>query len=191
MSKSKIGFISIYVESDGPCPGLYSMIEIGAVLLDNLEERFYANFCPQTITEIDEPIYNDYKPEALAVTGYTREQTLQFTHPSLSTVKFFNWLYAIKDRHEYTRLVMISDSPAFDWQWVNYYFYQYYEFKNPGAQNPLGHSARRIGDIFAGKCKNLKANFKHLRDTPHGHNPVNKALGNAEAFLKIVKDFKS
>ena len=31
-------------------------------------------------------------------------------------------------------------------------------------------------------------NFKHLRKTDHDHNPVNDAIGNAEALLHVRKE---
>jgi hypothetical protein len=43
---------------------------------------------------------------------------------------------------------------------------------------------------------NMRAKWKHLRQTPHDHNPVNDAKGNAEAFRVIqemlldVKEFR-
>lgn len=77
--------------------------------------------------------------------------------------------------------VMISDNPAFDWQWVAA------EFARAGLDNPFGFSARRIGDYAAG----LKGNFrdanswKRHRKTVHDHNPVNDARGNAEALWHL------
>lgn len=76
---------------------------------------------------------------------------------------------------------MVSDNPAFDWQWVAA------EFARAGLENPFGFSARRIGDYAAG----LRANFrdanswKRLRHTKHDHNPVNDARGNAEALWAL------
>jgi len=78
--------------------------------------------------------------------------------------------------------VFVSDNPAYDWQWINFYFWKYFN------KNPFGHSARRIGDFYAG----LKRNFRHtqkwkrLRITKHDHNPVNDAMGNVEAFERIM-----
>lgn len=80
-------------------------------------------------------------------------------------------------------LVFVSDNPAYDWQWINFYFW-----KHLGA-NPFGHSARRISDFYAG----LRGDFwktqqwKRLRVTPHDHNPVNDAMGNVEAFARLLK----
>lgn len=81
------------------------------------------------------------------------------------------------------RPIFISDNPAYDWQWINFYFHKYF-----GA-NPFGFSARRIGDFYAGLTGNFAnhSNWKRLRVTPHDHNPVHDAQGNAEAFGRILK----
>ena len=80
-----------------------------------------------------------------------------------------------------TRPIFVSDNPAADWQWINYWFH------HALGMNPFGWSARRIGDYYAG----IKGNFmrstdwKRLRKTKHDHNPVNDAMGNEEAFEEI------
>ena len=92
----------------------------------------------------------------------------------------WHFLEFLRDNCE-SRPVFVSDNPAFDWQWINYYFHHTLKM------NPFGWSARRIGDYYAG----IKGNFwrstdwKKLRETKHDHNPVNDAMGNVEAFDKI------
>lgn len=91
---------------------------------------------------------------------------------------FEEWL------HRFPRpYVFISDNPAYDWQWINWHF------RHHLGRNPFGHSARRIGDFYAGLRGNFwKSNeWKKLRVTPHDHNPVNDARGNAEAFDRMLK----
>ena len=77
--------------------------------------------------------------------------------------------------------VFISDNPAFDWQFINYYFHYYLR------TNPFGYSARRIGDLYCGLTQDAQNKWKHLRKTDHDHNPVNDARGNAEALIEIQK----
>lgn len=76
----------------------------------------------------------------------------------------------------------VSDNPAYDFQWINFYFWKYF-----GA-NPFGHSGRRIGDFYAGLTGDFRntQRWKRLRRTPHDHQPVHDALGNAEALLRIL-----
>jgi len=80
------------------------------------------------------------------------------------------------------RPVFISDNPAFDWQFVNYYFHAYAD------ENPFGFSARRIGDLYSGLLKDWSASgkWKSLRKTAHTHDPVDDAKGNAEALIVMA-----
>ncbi|MBX3256623.1 MAG: hypothetical protein KF862_20975 [Chitinophagaceae bacterium] len=55
-------------------------------------------------------------------------------------------------------------------------------------KNPFGFSARRIEDLYCGMKMDtgLNAEWKRLfRKTRHDHNPVNDALGNAQALLAM------
>lgn len=102
----------------------------------------------------------------------------------------FHWpkdgdIVALRDwvrGHAPDRAVFVSDNPAFDWQWVAA------EFARAVVENPFGFSARRIGDFAAGLKRNWRdANsWKRHRKTPHDHNPVNDARGNAEALWHLL-----
>jgi len=83
-----------------------------------------------------------------------------------------------------SRPVFVSDNPAFDWQWINYYFHHIF------GMNPFGWSARRIGDYYAGLQGDFHKsnNWKKFRKTKHDHNPVNDAMGNVEAFDRMQLD---
>lgn len=80
-------------------------------------------------------------------------------------------------------LVFVSDNVAFDWQWINAGFWKHLNL------NPFGHSGRRISDFYAGLTGDFRntQKWKRLRITKHDHNPVHDALGNAEAFKRIMK----
>lgn len=159
--------ISCDVESDGPIPHKYSMVCFGAVLVDQkLDKTFYGQTKP--ISEI-------WDPEALAISGFTREQHLTFDDPKEVMTKFDEWIQTnSKDRP-----VFISDNPSFDFAFINYYFHYYL------GRNPFGFSARRIGDLFCGLNKNMKFSWKKYRKTIHDHNPVNDARANGSALLKL------
>lgn len=162
--------IIVDVEADGPCPSLYSMISLGAIVLDeNLDKTFYTTFSP---------ISDYYVQQALDVSGYTREETMQFTHPKEAIQKFDSW---IKEVCNGAKPMFFSDNNGFDWQFVNWYFHYYL------GNNPFGHSSTNIGSLYKGMQKNMKKNFKHLRKTKHTHHPVDDAKGNAEALLAMKK----
>lgn len=157
------------VESDGPIPADYSMVCFGAVLVDrDLKKTFYAK---------TRPISDRFIPEALAISGFSRQQHLAFDDPNTVMQSFADWL----KEHSKGRPVFFSDNVAFDWQFINYYFHHFI------GSNPFGFSGRRIGDLYAGLLKDASkaTEWKKFRATAHTHNPVDDAVGNAEALLKF------
>lgn len=95
--------------------------------------------------------------------------------------KFLAWINKVCGRG---RAIFVSDNPAYDWQWINYGFDRF------GIKNPFGHSARRIGDFAAGLQGDFTQtqDWKRWRKTPHDHNPVHDAMGNVEAFERLLED---
>lgn len=160
-------------ESDGPIPNVYSMVCFGAVKLDeDLKTTFYG----QT-----KPISEKYNPDALKVSGFSREEHLNFEDPKEVMVRFSEWIA----KNSVGRPIFISDNPAYDWQWINYYFHFYL------GNNPFGFSARRIGDLYSGLVRDMykSSDWKSLKTTKHTHNPVDDAMGNAEALIVMSKKY--
>lgn len=170
--------IVVDVESDGPVPQLYSMVSFGAVVVEpSLDRTFYGKTAPLNR-------YVRWQPEALAVSKISHEEHLTFPFPQATMADFHRWLIAL----DATRLTFVSDNPAFDWQWINYYLYVCLEGKGFDPVNPFGYSARRIGDIWAGYQRkfNDHSSWKDFRKTRHTHHPLDDARGNAEALLEIM-----
>lgn len=162
-----MSYVMVDVESDGPIPGDYSMISFGAVLVnEKLDTSFYGKL---------RPISENYIPAALAVSGFSREETLTFENPKKVMNDFSTWLQL----NSKDRLVFISDNNGFDWMFICWYFHHF------TGSNPFGHSSQNLGSLYKGIVKDTFQNFKHLRRTMHTHHPVEDAKGNAEALLTI------
>jgi hypothetical protein len=111
---------------------------------------------------------------------YSSRATFYGKDDSKETFEAFDsWLKEILPG---TKPVFVSDNVAYDWQWINCCFW-----KHLGC-NPFGHSGRRISDFYAGLTGNFRntQKWKRLRITKHDHNPVNDAMGNVEAFERII-----
>ena len=156
------------VEADGPCPHVYSMVCFGVVLVADTTKTFYG----QTY-----PISQNYKPESLAISGFTRQQHEHFPLPGVTMPTFLEWAESVNEKG--TKMVLASDNTAWDYQWLNYYLWRWCK------RNPFGHSARNINDVFHGMKMDMRASFKHLRKTNHDHNPINDSMGNVEALLAM------
>ena len=162
-----MSWIMVDIESDGPIPGDYSMVCFGAVVVEpSLTRTFYGQL---------RPVSDKWIPEALAVSGFTREQTMEFPEPGPVMTAFSSWL---KENGK-GRPMFISDNNGFDWQFINWYFHHF-----TGA-NPFGHSSTNLGSLYKGMVQDMSQNFKHLRRTAHSHHPVDDVKGNAEALLAM------
>ena len=162
-----MSYVMVDIESDGPVPGDYSMVCFGAVIVEpELNRTYYGQL---------KPVSGNFLPEALAVSGFSRDQCLEFDEPESVMTDFGGWLRS----NCKGRTMFISDNNGFDWQFINWYFHHF------TGGNPFGYSSTNLGSLYKGMKQDTFANFKHLRRTKHTHDPVDDARGNAEALLQM------
>lgn len=125
-----------YIVVDNQSPVNGSMVCFGAVLVANQTKTFYGK---------TKPIMDSYNPEALAISGFSRKEHESFDDPVKVMKDFADWLQHTSQG----KPVLISDNPAFDFKWIDYYFYKFY------GSNPFGFSARRIGDLYCGNERRI------------------------------------
>jgi hypothetical protein len=159
-------FCDVEADFEAPCPNMPDggMTEFAAV---EFESHKWFHGKPFALhTSDDERWWETADPEVELNQWY------------IVFVEFEKWLKQFRDRP-----IFVSDNPAYDWQWINYWFWHTLK------RNPFGHSARRIGDFYAGLVGDFRAasKWKKLRITKHTHNPVDDATGNLEAFERMLK----
>jgi DNA polymerase III alpha subunit (gram-positive type) len=160
-------YVMVDIESDGPIPGDYSMVCFGAVIVEpGLARSFYGQL---------RPISERFVPEALKVSGFSRDECMTFDAPKDVMQSFADWL----GENCKGRMLFISDNNGFDWQFINWYFHHFL------GKNPFGFSSTNLGSLYKGMQKDTFVSFKHLRKTKHTHHPVDDAVGNAEALLEM------
>lgn len=163
-----MSWISIDVESDGPCDGNHSMVSFGAVIVEEgLSRTFYGQLKPTT---------DNYDKETLAISNISREEHEQFDDPIEVMKAFELW---IKENNK-GRPIFVSDNNGFDFGYINFYFHKFL------GNNPFGWSSRRVGDLFCGFYKDTFYSWKkHRAPYKHTHHPVDDAKGNAQAILYL------
>jgi hypothetical protein len=165
------------VEASGPAPCHGDMISFAAVVIEpGLTRRFDSGNM--------RPACEKFSPGAYAAIGLTREEHLAAPYSiEERMLAFRDWLATLGSANG--RYVMLSDNPGFDFQWMNF------ELLNHVGEQLLGHSARRIGDVWAGLRKRPRetSSWRRYRVTPHDHTPLNDCLGNAEAWLTIWEKY--
>ncbi len=164
-------YIMVDVETDGPIPGDYSMYALGAVVVEDGLKRTFKTYM--------KPISDNWQPEALAVGGFSRLETMKFAEDASQGMHAFkNWINSLGIKSP----IFIADNNGFDWQFVNWYFHHF------TGSNPFGFSSQNLNSIYKGLTKDAFASFKHLRKTKHTHDPVDDAMGNAEALLHMINE---
>lgn len=155
-SIEKLTLIFVDCEADGPCPGIGRCTEFGAV---EFKSRKSFHGVLKSVLDRRFPEKQEYRDD-------------------YKVFKEFNYWLIQFDRP----FIFVSDNNGYDWQWINYGFHHTLGF------NPFGHSSRRISDFYAGLIGDFRKSqgWKRLRITKHDHHPVHDAMGNAEAFARIL-----
>ncbi len=117
-------YLSFDVETDGRSPAVNSMISLGvAAFVDaQCEDTFKVNIQPRDGLPADAVTYQEFwskwpaKWEACKVDAQT---------PPVAMEKLFVWLDALQMRYPGHRLVWVAGPIAFDWQWLNFYYYAF------------------------------------------------------------------
>lgn len=166
-----MGLIFVDCEAVGRCPRRGELTEFGAVDYDtykrnvNTDNKKWNTFHGVLAEAMPDPANH----------AISRIVGARFDPKEVFT-KFADWLKQFKGR-----AIMVSDNPAYDFQWINDGFEVYL------GHSPFGHSARRISDYYAGLLGDFSKTqeWKRLRITLHDHNPVHDAMGNVEAFYRL------
>lgn len=155
----------IFVDCEGIDVVKGTLTQFGAVEFDSFEKG-----SPKTF-------YGDLRPNSGWI-GHLKQTEQYIADATRIFHDFEMWLGQFKGRP-----IFVSDNPAYDWQGINYGFLKWV------GHNPFGHSARRIGDYYAGLVNNWFASseWKSLRVTKHTHMPVDDAMGNVEAYARMIK----
>lgn len=127
--------VSVDVETAGPHPGRYSLLAIGACLVDDPTQGFYVELRPDA---------DDGVPEALAVSGLSMAALREHGRPpSEAMAAFARWLEQVVPAGR--RPVFIGFNAPFDWMFVHDAFHRHL------GRNPFGHSALDIKSYALGR----------------------------------------
>lgn len=175
--KSDELLISVDVETSGPIPGEFSLLSIGACVIDNEYETFKC---------ILKPINMNADPKALEVTGLSLETLMKDgLTPEDAFDKFSKWILKIKEDR---KVVFVGFNAPFDWSFINYYFWKYY------GENPFGFSALDIKAYYMGAsgCSWHDTRSSNIAEKLHpkssgDHDALHDALYQAELF-KLIRN---
>lgn len=172
-------YISVDVETAGPAPSRYSMVSIGACLVDDPECGFYVEMAPE---------HQAVMPGALDVTGLSMaELTATGEAPAAAMLRFEQWVGQVTPDGQTP--VFVGFNAAFDWMFVADYFHRHL------GRNPFGHVAVDIKSYYMGKfgaplgSSSMRVlSPRYLGGAALTHNALADARDQAQLFRAIVAD---
>ena len=134
MSEKLEVLISVDIETSGPIPSEYSMLSIGACLVDDETASFEVKI---------KPINSNFDSKALAVSGLSMEALAAHGEdPAAAMLQFSEWVSAVTPQG--AAPVFVGFNAAFDWSFINYYFHRF------TGTNPFGFTALDIKAYYMG-----------------------------------------
>jgi ribonuclease T len=172
-------YISVDVETSGPIPGEYSMLSLGACLVEDINRVFYVELKPTTRKAVPEALrVSGFDLDALAGTGEEPRRAIQL---------FSDWVHeTVGNRGP----VFVGFNAAFDWSFVNWYFHSFH------GDNPFGIAPIDVKSFYMGlsgvawketTSRRLPLEFQPAAPTGVAHNALDDARRQAEIFRRMLR----
>jgi DNA polymerase III alpha subunit (gram-positive type) len=179
-------YVIVDIETDGPVPGLYSMLSIGAVASTAEKEvtSFYRKVLPYEKAGQDSDTMEWWKsqPEAW------KEVTADALSPEVVMKEFFDWIDALN-----AKPIFVAHPVGFDYVFVSWYLHKF-------AQNPFEDYSGviRILDLpsFAAGKLNIPLSKSARPQLPdplkigmpeHSHKAIDDARGYGVILRNLLK----
>jgi len=168
-------YISVDIEAAGPVPPAFSMLSLGAVVVDDPKKSFYVEL---------KPVNDKFVPDAMKVVGRSLQNFAKNGRdPKEAMTALRDWLGNVTKS---ARPVFVGFNATFDWAFVNYYFHEYL------GENPFGFGGIDIKSYYMGMagCAWEDTRSSLIRSelkgpSPHTHNALDDAIEQAEMFRRM------
>jgi DNA polymerase III epsilon subunit-like protein len=175
-------YICVDVETAGPIPGDFSMLSIGACTLFQPQSTFYIEI---------KPINQNTIVEAASIHKLSLERLMvEGIDPLEAMTRFEEWL--VNEAAPHQQPLFVAFNAAFDWMFVDYYFYHYL------GHNPFGHTAIDIKAFYMGMARVRWSQTawrfispKYITENHLTHHALQDALDQAELFKKMLEEIQT
>jgi len=181
-------YFSCDVETDGPIPGVYSMLSIGVAICGRDDGNGFEPLDPELETFYRElqPVSERFEPEALAVSGLDRARlAVEGAPPERAMRELDSW---VRKEAGGRKPIFVAYPLGFDWSFVHYYFVRY------AGGSPFGHARHLdVKTLYAAKAGvpvgsvGKSSMPEHLLSTRrHTHNALDDAIEQGELFQNVM-----
>jgi ribonuclease T len=169
-------YISVDVEAAGPVPSAFSMLSLGAVVVDDPKKTFYVEL---------KPVNDKFVPDAMKVVGRTlKDFTKSGRTPKEAMAAFRDWIATVAKSG---KPIFVGFNATFDWAFVNFYFHEYLD------ENPFGFGGIDIKSYYMGMTGCAWEDTRSSRimselkgPSPHTHNALDDAIEQGEMFRRMM-----
>ena len=181
-------YFSCDVETDGPIPGVYSMLSIGMGVCGRDEGSGFEPLDPelQTFYRELQPISEWFEPEALAVSGLDRARLAAEGAPPEQAMRELDASRVREVAGEH-KPIFVAYPLGFDWSFAHYYLVRF------AGGSPFGHAGHLdLKTLYAAKAgvpvgSVGKTMPQHLLSTrPHTHNALDDAIKQAKLLQNVM-----
>jgi DNA polymerase III epsilon subunit-like protein len=170
-------YISVDIEASGPIPGEYSMLSLGACVVENPTKTFYIEFKPINKNSIE---------RAMSINNLSMDKLLKDgVEPVAAMAQLEEWVLRVVDGK---RPILVAHNASFDWMFTHWYFIKFL------GRDPLGISGIDIKAYYMGKFNSKWGETTKKKMDPrvkstklHTHNALDDAIEQAEIFEKLLK----
>lgn len=172
-------YISVDIETAGPVPAAYSILSIGACLVDDPETTFYVELKPE---------HKEVVESAMAVSKLSLDILEMMGEPPEVAMRMFaDWVAEVTPEDH--RPIFTAFNAGFDWMFICDYFHRHL------GENPFGYSALDIKAFAMGSADTTWAQTsmnhlaaKHLAGRPLKHHALSDAQDQAELFRHLLEE---
>lgn len=186
-------YVSVDVETDGPCPGLHSMLSFGAVAFDASKGidreavvgSFSANLelCPGATSNPETMAWWDKNQAAWE---RCRENLKK---PEKVFPEFGAWLAALPGKP-----IFVGYPVAFDWPFIYYYLHRFNGGRNPFVRNAIdieSFAMALLGRDYMEVSKKAWPEHWFNRTLKHTHVAIDDAMEQGVSFIRMLNDRRS
>ncbi|MDG6989579.1 MAG: 3'-5' exoribonuclease [Nitrososphaerota archaeon] len=171
-------YVSIDAEYTGPIPPKYSLLSIGACLVDRPEVKFYVEIKP-----LEDSATTDSARQVLG-DQFLGKCNASGSSPEVAMREFAAWL----ENHVTGKPIGVFFNAPSDFLFISWYFHTYIGY------NPLGINAIDMKGVYMGKFGKpwRQTNKRAIHDSgfvttsKHTHNALDDAIEQAELFRMIL-----
>jgi hypothetical protein len=182
-------YVSADIESDGPIPGVHSMLSFGLAVAGRFDGATFTACDPAGATFYRElrPITEEFVPDAVRVTGLDRDHlVVDGADPQAAMADAAAW---VRDQAGDARPVLVGYPVVFDWMFLHWYFVRF------AGRSPFGFSgALDMKTMYQQKARvpleragrdDLPAELRSTR--PHTHNARDDAVEQGDIFARLFE----